>query len=1301
MTAIAPSLSITTDNGIPANLYVPPTRTDLTVAEAMRFLKFSSSTENVSIKDSGANIKKNLVALQTMVGRIDTVSSGVSTGAANVISVTDKEYLADKGILSKWKLSEGKFAFTDITAERAISLNTSISTSIDTFQVRDTALNIQNKFTQLNGFVSKLTSVTQLNLNTLVSITEAQFSAGTTLLTKLNKGSYNIAVTNVDVDNVISKVGALNLGANSKVKSISIVDDSDAIQNNIDELQRIGMKVKSIAQNTTDLILELDASKIRTNKSVLGKIVTGYQLAAENAASIELKSLVANNKVIEIDVVDTALNISRNWNNLNKIDTTVLKSVTVSNSDAVKINASQLAVSKDLIEKFEPAAGEPAFTLEIVEATASQVDDILSVEEVVSFNIRDTSENLSAYLSDLIDAQDTQKLTSIRTTNSSQIEMSWDMYSPADPDSYNSQDTANLLQKINKGVFNLKLTDVPINELTNLVSQKGIEAINILDSAENISENIDYLYSIGNKLKKIDIADPTLALDLSVNSFLNRQNVLNKINAGYQVNLENVTVKQALALSSNSHVRQLKIEDDSRNISANWDKLININNNLDEVVSTNIADFNISITADQFLRGMALDADPNDDLLTALQDKFSQASVKYAVKDASIAQTTELLSPDGTLRDLIANVVINENSENIGDNFALLKTWKDDDFLTKIIHVDQRNPIKIDYSELDDYSDLLGIIDGGGYRLAVNNVLAVDALALNADGASVNYYNIAEIHISDVSSAISENYDDLLTIGKKLSSIVLSDEDGNIDLTYAQYSKSSYVRDSIDSSYYLSLTDVPVYAASSVGSNAHVKTFTTKGTSDFISKAWDLLGHLQDKISSIINTTSASAIALSFEQWTSAIYNPFDLLDDGSTFSISNVKVSDLSDLTVDANVSDIKVADSSDLIDEDAALTALENSKITQITLNNSDDALVMSATDVMAKNAVLNKILNQDYLIDVTDATVTQTLGFVNEVASTPDFGNIKSIKVSDTSTPIQTNFAELKAVEKITSLDLGVNTLLTLNATTVLGSVDFIQKFDDYKLAITDISMSQLPSLIPADSANLENGTIALPILANIQDYYVKDTAANLSESFDNLIALDNDLKGFTIDGESKSLAISHEQWLASKANLNTAKGTQVYEFKLSNVLSGHLSDAAVNPTTDSLVKSISIDDATVNIEFNWSTLETFYGTGAGTVALDNLTFKDSDSLKLTAAKLIDSNLIDKVSLDKTLIVKDSAANISTNWDDLVLLFASGSGRLNGLELIGEAKVELTLAQQTDEPNTLLIAELPEDSVRTKAS
>jgi hypothetical protein len=90
-----------------------------------------------------------------------------------------------------------------------------------------------------------------------------------------------------------------------------------------------------------------------------------------------------------------------------------------------------------------------------------------------------------------------------------------------------------------------------------------------------------------------------------------------------------------------------------------------------------------------------------------------------------------------------------------------------------------------------------------------------------------------------------------------------------------------------------------------------------------------------------------------------------------------------------------------------------------------------------------------------------------------------------------------------------------------------------------------------------------------------------------------------------------------------------------------------------------------------------------------------------LKLTAAKLIDSNLIDKVSLDKTLIVKDSAANISTNWDDLVLLFASGSGRLNGLELIGEAKVELTLAQQTDEPNTLLIAELPEDSVRTKAS
>ena len=82
------------------------------------------------------------------------------------------------------------------------------------------------------------------------------------------------------------------------------------------------------------------------------------------------------------------------------------------------------------------------------------------------------------------------------------------------------------------------------------------------------------------------------------------------------------------------------------------------------------------------------------------------------------------------------------------------------------------------------------------------------------------------------------------------------------------------------------------------------------------------------------------------------------------------------------------------------------------------------------------------------------------------------------------------------------------------------------------------------------------------------------------------------------------------------------------------------------------------------------------------------------------MIDSNLIDKVSLDKTLIVKDTAANISEDWDDLVLLFASGSGRLNGLELIGEAKVGLTTAQQTGQANTLLIAELPEgiDSVQT---
>ena len=357
MTLQANSVSITTAVGEPANLYIPPPPpSDLTVSAALRYLKLTPGA-TISISDSATNIQKNLATLQSLNGRITAVRA--SSDAASVLTVSYKEYTADKGILSKWSNNAGhQFIFTDVTAAAANTLwNNDFTNKLS---IKDTAINLQNNFDNLvsiqNQNSSKITAVTQSNVTALITLNTTQYAAAKDsvgFFTKLNKGISNIAVTGASVYDVVHSNG-LRLGSELRVKSISIVDSTDNIDININLLQNVGMKIKTISQDNMgiDKTLELDATEIKNNSSVLGKIITGYQLAAQNTAASQLNAMLSNRKVISIDVKDSASNISRNWDSINKINSSI-NFVEVSDSDnPIKIKASQLALSQGLINKF-------------------------------------------------------------------------------------------------------------------------------------------------------------------------------------------------------------------------------------------------------------------------------------------------------------------------------------------------------------------------------------------------------------------------------------------------------------------------------------------------------------------------------------------------------------------------------------------------------------------------------------------------------------------------------------------------------------------------------------------------------------------------------------------------------------------------------------------------------------------------------------------------------------------------------------------------------------------------------------
>ena len=1359
MTLAANSVSITTAVGEPANLYVPPPPpADLTVSAALRYLKLTPGA-SVSISDSATNIQKNLATLQSLNGRITAVRA--SSDQATVLTVSYKDFTSDKGILAKWSNNAGhQFIFTDVTAAAATTLwNNDFTKSLS---VKDTAINLQNNFDNLvsiqNQDNTKITSLTQTNNSALITLNTSQYSAGrdSGIYSKLNKGISNLAITNASVSDVIGSVG-LRLGAESRVKSISIIDSTDNIDNGINALQNVGMKIKTISQNNVgvDNVLELDATEIKNDASVLGKIITGYQLAAQNTAASQLSAMLANRKVITIDVKDSATNISRNWDSLNKINSAI-NFVEVSDSDAaIKIKATQLAVSQNLIDKFKVPSGVTgktgAFKLEISEATASQVEQLQASEQIAAFDIKDTAENIGLYLDDLKNSIDASngKLKYIKTANSAQIEMSYATYADVD--------TSTLLSKINKGTYNIKLTDVTVDDLDTLTDptatsnllfrDKAIDSIEIKDSALNVQSNLSLLNSAGSRVKSIDLdynSDSNglilVPLTVSANDFISRQKVLDKIKGGYKVDIENATAKQAITLASNAHVNTIDIEDTANNFSSYWNQLIDINNRLDQV---SISDTRISITADQYEQGLALDADLQAKILN------SGVSVKFAIKNANIDQALSLIADDTS--NFIGSIEVKDTGANITGNFAELKNLLSDTTRTTTLYqTDSRVPLEISYDDFKDYDKVLDAIDGQGYRLSVTGANVAEALnmvATTPQPSGYNYRNVSAIHIKDDASAITSNFNALLGVGKKLGSILLNNPTENISISHDQYLKGKALLDKINDNYFLDVNETAVYNAAAVASNSHVKAVEVYGSASYISKAWDTLVGIGSKLKTVLNTTTysdankiATSIGLSMSQWLSSS----SLLSKitGKEFAISNASVEDaasiIDDPTQVAVVSNIKIQDTSAVIDGafDSAnasqLAILKNAKVSDISLVDSRIPLDLTYTQISdsTKNTIFAKIPGQDFLLNVDEATVAQAFTLQSETAGGNLYtysNNVKTVSIDDSASNVQTNFDTLKRLTKLQAIGLNnannEDKLITLSATKILqdSSVDLLKKItlSPYYLDATSTSMSQLEQLHPLNNSVISSvePLVDPAVMPNLRNYYLSDSAANISEYYDRLIALGPNLKGMSFTSGT-DLSISYSQWQASKATLADAgfKGSDAstnkasYLFNLSDVTAqdavGSVGGTTVgsNTTTtslfnDALIKSVVIKDTASEISANWDALQTEFTIAGRSTKLQDLDFTDANDLTLSASQVVKTtgttpvyaDLLDKVTPTNKVTVKDTAAHIQTYWNELSTLYGSGNGSLgnliNAIELTDTSPVKLTANQQIDDGGALV--------------
>jgi hypothetical protein len=589
----------------------------------------------------------------------------------------------------------------------------------------------------------------------------------------------------------------------------------------------------------------------------------------------------------------------------------------------------------------------------------------------------------------------------------------------------------------------------------------------------------------------------------------------------------------------------------------------------------------------------------------------------------------------------------------------------------------------------------------------VTKVPADEAVGLAASS------KVSFMVVESSAQSISENFNALLSVGKKISGVVVDGyADANITITHRQYQEGKSFLDKFQENYFLKLTEVPVYIASTLASNDHVKDIEVNGSPSLISKTWDALVGLSSKITNI-SKSMAGFIDLTYNQWTkiSDLFGKFS--DTTSKFNVSGVSLDSLTSVVSDEKINLISIQDDAQNISTDfydgstpgTAALKTNLSKINEIILTNSSVALEVP-TITSDINDVLQKIKSNNYLItlnaaSVADATSLSTDNLKSLSGNTntdkPFYDNIKSINiVTDDKTTVTNNWDSLKSIAKLNSIALpAADETLSLSATTVLNSSELLGKILSYQLNVSNSTMVQL--------AELDN-------LNHVSNVSIQDTNDQISnyDNFNNIINLKPNLTDVLITGTDKDLNITYNQWVATSTKLSSLPSNTDNPFSF-NLRSVFADDVTTTVLDNSSIESIQVRDSASSISLNWDALNTAYGTVAIPGKLTALSFykieeenpnvqvPDFGSLSLSSEQLVDpvkSRLLSLVTVENPIELKDTPESIQTNWDALVAAFDAGTFQSVALSY-ASVPDKITLTAAKADAGAALMNKFPPDT------
>lgn len=810
------------------------------------------------------------------------------------------------------------------------------------------------------------------------------------------------------------------------------------------------------------------------------------------------------------------------------------------------------------------------------------------------------------------------------------------------------------------GGFSSQTTGVTASTALTMLRKNPTGAVTISDTAANIQKNLDALQKYASKITSLAASDSNNKLTVSASQYTNDRALLNLWGAGSGQTVAVTGAKAAAAGTMASYVTSVTVQDTAVNLQSNLDNLnALVTSGLVREISQAGTVTPLTINVGQVTSDAAA--------LGAMKNHAYSLNITGAsVSDVLGLGSNAALGTNAKVK----SIAVVDTTDNIKNHLDALQ--KVGLRIKNISQTDAATPLSVTGTQYASDKAILNKFISSDH-LAVLDASAAQVHTLQAD------HKVISLSVKDSASNLSKNWSTLQTLGSSLTSVQVSNQTADINLTVAQLSASdallSKFTDDGSHTYNLAVTGVSAADATSVATTAHVDVV------DIQDDGSNIVAHM-DELQALNTAGQLRSITLANQSMTMDVSSfqgaqadaTNGVLDkikrSGYHLAVTGAATADVADLSVNRRIASIAVNDTSDNIE--AAMDDLNHlgSRLSSIVQTDSGTALNLTQTQFDSRATVLSKIAG-GYTVNLTGVTAAKAVNDARNV-------HVAGLAVSDNGRNIAAHWSDLLALgNSLDSVSNSDNGAVTVSAQNYLQGIhdDLVSKFDQSTtFSVNSASVAQAQSLANDDA---------------VVQIDVADWSPNIAS---NLSALEDMVSGGKIHGiinqtAATPMALDASQLDDAQPVLDLIRGGS-YTLALSNVDAGDAHDLAaanhkivsmgVTGDGGSIVANLAnltalgkklsgitdTDASGTALEMNGTDFQTNLATlskieGGFTAVLDNV---DASQ----AAALADNNNV------ASLSVTDTAAHLSSSWDAL----KDVGDKLTGVSQSGSGNIQLAV-------------------------